>query len=920
MNDFGGSQLPAVGFERLSLLTHLDLSSSGVSGQIPISISKLTNLVSLDLSNQYANDNNEISRNHLLLWEPSFKTMVRNFSKMRELYLDGVNISSSGEEWCTALVRYIPRIRVLSLENCGLYGSIHPSFSSLRSLEVINLRLNTMSGAFPQYFADFLNLSVLMLLGSDLNGLFPPKIFELKHLTSLELSGNANLMLKVETLPKGCSLETLALDGTNLSIAKPSSFGNLRFLQALHLDAKVISKELSSSLSTLDSLEELSLSRFVLLNESLFSWIGDIKNLVFLTLEYGDFSRTSNSWIGNLIKLEALVILNSFFSAPIPPTQLFSLPELRRLFLSQNQLLGSIQEFNTSTSGLVVLDLSENRLSGHIPRSLWQLQTLNILDLSSNNFSGLLELKAIWRLRKLSALSLSDNKLAVIDGEVNSSSLPVSSKLNRLYISSCNLSTVPRSLMSLKNIQMLDLSSNKIQGPVPEWLWKTWSHSLTYMNLSHNNFSSLDLSSHFLPNKQLQTLDLSFNNLHGKIPVPGHPIDRQLLDYSNNVFSSIPENFSYLTQTVYLSFARNRLSGQLPDTICKARMLEVLDLSYNNFSGKIPPCLIEDVHLSILNLRENSFEGTLSFVIKDQCTLQTIDLNGNKIEGPLPGLLSNCNELEVIDFGNNHISDKFPSWLGKLSSLRVLVLRSNQFYGSICEIIDLASNNLSGVLCPKWFDGLTVMMTKHDTDKVVRGEHLSRGSYQNIVLIAYKGMCMAFEKIWTTLTVIDFSNNYFHGRIPDEIGKLVSLHVLNLSQNGFDGKIPNQIGGMTDLESLDLSSNQLSGEIPQELTNLTFLGALNLSSNQLVGRIPESHQFGTFQNSSFRGNEGLCGVPMLKQCKSSDAPSEPNGSKPSKKIDFILYLFSGAGFGIGFAATISINWVHISKRCKIVKT
>jgi len=605
------------------------------------------------------------------------------------------------------------------------------------------------------------------------------------------------------------------------------------------------------------------------------------------------------------------------------------------LFLSQNQLLGSIQEFNTSTSGLVVLDLSENRLSGHIPRSLWQLQTLNILDLSSNNFSGLLELKAIWRLRKLSALSLSDNKLAVIDGEVNSPSLPVSSKLNRLYISSCNLSTVPRSLMSLKNIQMLDLSSNKIQGPVPEWLWKTWSHSLTYMNLSHNNFSSLDLSSHFLPNKQLQILDLSFNNLHGKIPVPGHPIDRQLLDYSNNIFSSIPENFSYLTQTVYLSFARNRLSGQLPDTICKARMLEVLDLSYNNFSGKIPPCLIEDVHLSILNLRENSFEGTLSFVIKDQCTLQTIDLNGNKIEGPLPGLLSNCNELEVIDFGNNHISDKFPSWLGKLSSLRVLVLRSNQFYGSICDpveedkpeerftslqIIDLASNNLSGVLCPKWFDGLTVMMTKHDTDKVVRGEHLSRGSYQNIVLIAYKGMCMAFEKIWTTLTVIDFSNNYFHGRIPDEIGKLVSLHVLNLSQNGFDGKIPNQIGGMTDLESLDLSSNQLSGEIPQELTNLTFLGALNLSSNQLVGRIPESHQFGTFQNSSFRGNEGLCGVPMLKQCKSSDAPSEPNGSKPSKKIDFILYLFSGAGFGIGFAATISINWVHISKRCKIVKT
>uniref|UniRef100_K4A3A6 Disease resistance R13L4/SHOC-2-like LRR domain-containing protein n=1 Tax=Setaria italica TaxID=4555 RepID=K4A3A6_SETIT len=905
MNDFGGSQLPAVGFVRLSSLTNLNphnsqllnLSSSGFSGQIPISIGKLTNLVSLDLSNQYVYDNNGISTNRLLLWEPSFKTLVRNFSKMRELYLNGVNISSSGKEWCTALGKYIPCIRVLSLENCGLYGSIHPSFSSLCSLEVINLRRNTISGAFPQYFADFLNLSVLMLLELDLNGQFPQKILELKHLTTLELSGNANLMVPVHSLPKGSSLETLALDGTNLSIAKPSSFGNLRFLHALHLDARIISKELSSSLSTLDSLEEL----LVLLNESFLSWIGNLKNLVLLTLEYGDFSRTSKSWIGKLANLEALVILNSIFSGWIPP-EIGNFKNLRILSLHNCSLSGKIPAWiadlkhlsyvNLSTNNLsasplcrgstytiifssgalkiAVLDLSENQLSGHIARSFWQLQTLNTLDLSSNNFSGLLELNTLLRLRKLSALSLSDNKLAFLDVEVNNTLLPVLSKLNQLYLSSC--------LFSLKHIQMLDLSSNQIQGTVPEWFWKTWSHSLTYMNLSHNNFSSLELSSHFLPNKQ-------------KIPVPGHPINRQLPDYSNNIFSSIPENFSYLTQTVYLSFARNKLSGQLPDTICKARMLEVLDLSYNNFSGQIPPCLIEDVHLGILNLRDNSFEGKLSFVIKDQCTLQTIDLNGNKIEGTMPELLSNCSELE-------------------LSSLHVLVLRSNHWshiFTSL-QIIDLASNNLSGVLCPKWFDGLTVMMTKHDTDKVVRGEHLSRGSYQNIVLITYKGMYMAFEKICTTLTVIDFSDNCFRGRIPDTIGKLVSLHVLNLAHNGFDGKIPNQIGGMTDLESLDLSSNQHSGEIPQELTNLTFLGTLNLSSNQLVGRIPESHQFGTFQSTSFEGNEGLCGAPLPKQCKSSEAPSEPNESKPSKQIDFILYLFSGAGFGIGFAAAVLTKW------------
>jgi len=206
---------------------------------------------------------------------------------------------------------------------------------------------------------------MLMLVGSDLDGLFPQKIFELKKLTYLELPDNANLVVQVQSFPNGSSLHMLALGGTNLSIANPSSIGNLRSSQFLGIDAGVISKEFSSSLSTLDSLEMLDLSRFVLQNESFFSWIGDLKNLIFLTLSHGDFSRTTNSWIGNLTNLEELIILNSFFSGPIP-TGIGNLKNLMVLTLDNCSLSGSIPVWIADLKQLSYVDLSYNNLSGKI--------------------------------------------------------------------------------------------------------------------------------------------------------------------------------------------------------------------------------------------------------------------------------------------------------------------------------------------------------------------------------------------------------------------------------------------------------------------------------------------------------------------------------------------------------------------------
>jgi Leucine-rich repeat (LRR) protein len=380
--------------------------------------------------------------------------------------------------------------------------------------------------------------------------------------------------------------------------------------------------------------------------------------------------------------------------------------------------------------------------------------------------------------------------------------------------------------------------------------------------------------------------------------------------------------------------SNNRISGKIPEFICNTNKLQVLDLSNNSLSGTIPSCLIENHHLGILNLKNNHLEGRLALNVEKGCALQTINLNGNRIEGHLPRSLTNCKDLEFLDMGNNQIVDSFPYWLGKLRKLRVLVLRSNQLHGSIgnppgddnyeqfssLHIIDVASNNLSGNLTSQVFDKLKSMIKGSDfTEDIIRPQNLTR-FYQDIVTVTFKGQYITYEKIWTTLTMVDFSDNLFRGDIPETVGNLAQLHGLNFSHNTLTGEIPPELGGMTSLESLDLSSNELSGKIPEELTNLTSLGTLNLSNNQLVGKIPEMHQFGTFLNNSYEGNTGLCGAPLSIQCGSTGGPVEARGSNSSGHFDIILFLFVGLGYGFGFAGAILMKWRHIGEWYKTMIT
>ena len=399
---------------------------------------------------------------------------------------------------------------------------------------------------------------------------------------------------------------------------------------------------------------------------------------------------------------------------------------------------------------------------------------------------------------------------------------------NRLY------GSIPKSISNLVNLSFLDMSSNDLNGTV-----------------DFNMFKKL---------KTLLYLNFRANLLHGVLPVPPSSMRNFLI-------------------------SNNRLSGEIPSSICNVTSIEIFDISYNNLSGTIPSCLGNFSNsVVVMDLRRNNFYGTMPETFAEGNTLRTLVFNGNQLEGLLPKSLVNCKYLEVLDIGNNKVNDSFPYWLEDLPVLQVLILRSNKFNGqldnfktkssfSLLRIIDLSHNEFSGSLPTNFFKGLKAIKTTKESEGEVK--YMEQGYYQDSVIVAMKGQSFVLERILTIFTTIDLSSNKFNGKIPEVIGMLNFLRGLNYSHNRLTGHIPSSLGHLSVLESLDLSSNRLNGEIPMQLTSLTFLAVLNLSQNQLMGPIPQGKQFGTFQNNSYGGNLGLCGFPLSKNCGIDEQPPPP---------------------------------------------
>ncbi|GJW76705.1 probable LRR receptor-like serine/threonine-protein kinase [Tanacetum coccineum] len=184
-------------------------------------------------------------------------------------------------------------------------------------------------------------------------------------------------------------------------------------------------------------------------------------------------------------------------------------------------------------------------------------------------------------------------------------------------------------------------------------------------------------------------------------------------------------------------------------------------------------------------------------------------LDSNELYGTLPSAISNCSSLIQLTADYNLLQGLIPASIDGLPEL---------------EVVSLTGNLLSGLV------PVSLLFNPNSFIKVVKLGF-------NMLTCLVKGVNVStYSK---SVLVLQVNNNRINERFPIWLTSFQTLERLYLSGNMFYGKLPSEIGNMLSLKEFKDANNSLTGELPDEIRKCRLLNVVDLEGNRLSGVVPD---------------------------------------------------------------------------------
>lgn len=316
--------------------------------------------------------------------------------------------------------------------------------------------------------------------------------------------------------------------------------------------------------------------------------------------------------------------------------------------LVYNGLSGNIPAELSKASALQVFRGYSNLLQGKIPPEIFTMQSLQIFDVNTNILSGNLPSKI--SMANLTSLSLYGNQF---NGEIPSEwDTP---NLQYLELSSNQFTgQLPASLGRMTSLVELVVSRNSLTGTLPAAYGEL--KSLQRLWLFYNDFNHPTIQSSWQGMKSLQ--DIEVDTLSGEFP------------------SWIGDAWRDLRIIVMVD---GKLTGELTESICNCRELQMFRIFNNSMTGSIPSCICDLRKITDIELSDNNFTGPIPSCIGDIPGIETLVISRTSVSGEFPDSIGYLRNLSLLDVSSNKMTGRIPNTLNNLQEIAGFFVCYNKF-------------------------------------------------------------------------------------------------------------------------------------------------------------------------------------------------------------------------------------------------